>query len=342
MANYGSNPGEKAYLVGKQIKPGFMTDVREKTVITRLSGIPQATLSKNSGDTIETTRLKTNEVRTDELVGGNDPVVRDSESEQLSYPLKRFGNTYRWLKHVVDTHESPIIKQKMSTAKSDAERSIETLSCDIIRGGSSVIRADGFARNEVTMGVRKGLFSLGTRILERNEAPFFNEMQKSTPQYGSIDIDQCWFAFFDPTLSEEIRRLDGFTKAKEYTSRLTPLPGEIGTINDKIRCISSNFMKPWMGAGGTVDTTLVDGDAISGKANVYPIVIAAKDSFEFGGFGGKNGAEIHVHNPTLSNSDPAANKGFVTWLAWHGGMITQDKWLTRIEVTAKTDSAIAA
>ena len=335
---YGDSDLELAYAIGKEVKPGFMTDVRERMFIGKFGG--KQTVKLHKGDTFEVNRLDSNDPVTDEMRGVENPDKSTMTYEKLTGSIKRFGSYFEYADHVVKTHDDPILDMNKSAATQQAASSIETLSANVIRGSSQVFLADGATRGQVTAGIRTGLFKIATRYLEHSETVAITKMQKSSPNYGEISIPSCFVALFDPMLSEEMRTLAGFVSIE--TSAMPAInENQIGWLG-RYALVASNYMKPWEGAGGAVNTANIAGNSVSGKAHVYPIVLFGEGAFDFNGMQGEDGADIIVHNPTVSDTDKYGQLGHIAWLTWFGGMVKQQKYICRLEVTAKTDSALGA
>jgi len=230
----------------------------------------------------------------------------------------------------------------MDDAKDQASRSVETLSKSIITGGTSVFYSTGTGRNNVKDFLRAGLLKVQQRYLETNETPRISKIFKSTANWGEESLDPCFVTIAPHEMADEFRSLEGFIRVENYSSRIKPMPNEIGTYNSQ-RVICSGFFKPFAGAGASLTVgEQADIQNTGGVADVFPIVTFGRDAFDFGGLQGESGVQIHVHNPTVSDTDKNGNKGHVSWEAWFGGLIKQQKYISRIEVAAKTDTKLAA
>jgi len=339
MATYGSNQGELPFVVGKDVKAKLLYDIREQLQVSKFA--EKCDLSKHSGDTVEKTRLMTPDPVTTEMVGANDGVMTEQEYESLTFKMKRYGSWVPTHKHIVDTNDHPILQGALETVQMQSSRSVETLSVDIIQNGTSAFYATGTSRVEVKDYLRAGLLDVQQRYLERSEAPTITKMFDSTSNWGEQALDACYITFCPHELTNDFRAMLGFTRVEDYSSRIKPMLNEIGTYNRQ-RVIATGFFKGRLGAGATLSGDDLTNIMNTGnKADVFSVVTFGKGAFAFGGLQGENAMNINVHKPTVSDTDKHGKKGHVAWDCYFGGLIEQQKFISRIECVAKTDSALA-
>lgn len=336
---YGTGQGEVPFNVGKDIKAKFIYDVREKIMVSKFAG--KTDLAKRKGDTVEILRLETPDPVPTELFGSNEPIMSEFAYEKLQFKLKRYSSWFPLHGHIIKTHDDPYLEMAMSTAKEQAARTAETLGVDIIKGGSSVFYATGTARNQVKDYLRAGLLDVQQRYLEVNETNPIEKMYDSTSNWGEEALDACFITIAPHQLSNDFRNLPGFVRVENYSSRIKPMMHEIGTYNRQ-RVLCSGFFKAHEGAGASL-TSGEQTDIINtnGVADVFPVVTFGADAFDFGGLQGEEAIAMHVHNAKVSDTDKNGNKGHVSWEMWFGGLIKQQKYISRIECVAKTDSQLA-
>lgn len=338
--NYGTGQGEIPFNVGKDIKAKFIYDVREKIMISKFAG--KTDLQKRKGDQVEILRLKTPDPVTTELFGSNEPVMSEFTYEKLNFKLKRYSSWFPLHGHIIKTHDDPYLEMAMSTAKEQAARSVETLGVDIVQNGTSVFYSTGVARTSVKDYLRSGLLDVQQRYLEINETAPITKMWDSTSNWGEEALDACFITLAPHELANDFRNLAGFVRVENYSSRVKPMMYEIGTYNRQ-RVLCSGFFKGMAGAGAGL-TVGEQSDIINtgGNADVFPVVTFGADAFDFGGLQGEESIKMHVHNAKVSDTDKNGNKGHVSWESWFGGLIKQQKYISRIECVAKTDSKLGA
>lgn len=336
---YGDNYGEYAYRIGEEKEPEFLLDVQERLMMSRFA--EQHDISQHRGTSLEIKRLLNLDIVKDEIEGTNTPEGFIVEQENINMSIKRFGSWSPTDDHVIKTSDDKILEKTMKAQTIQMGRSIESLDADVWKGGSQVYYSNGSQRSDVDSPLRAGLLQVASRHLESNEAETFSELAYSTPSWGSVALDSSFIAFAHHDLTPDFRNLgaDVFTKVEHYPSSVKPFPGEIGKYG-RIRVIASAFMTPFLGAGDTVGSANYKNT--NGRYDVYPIVAFGQDAVCVGGLSGENATKLIIHNPTPDSVDRLGLEGHVGWFAWRGGTIKQNKHIVRIEVVARTDSALSA
>lgn len=339
---YGDNYGEYAYRIGEEKEPEFLLDVQEKLMASRFA--ENMDISKHEGTSIEIQRLLNLDVVKDEIEGTSNPDGFTFKQELINMSIKRYGAWMPTDKHVILTSDDKVLEKTMKSASTQVGRSIESLDMDVFKSGAKAIHSNGTSRVEVDQPIRTGMLDLASRHLEGNEAMTFSSLAYSTPSWGSIAMDGCFMAFAHHDLTPDFRALPSnkFTRVENYPNSVTAFPNEIGRYG-RIRVIASAFMTPWLGAGATNGGTTYKSTDVSGteKFDVYPVVIFGEESVCVGGLQGENSTKLIIHNPTPDSVDKLGLEGHVGWLTWRGGTIKQDKHIIRLEVTARTDSALS-
>ena len=71
------------------------------------------------------------------------------------------------------------------------------------------------------------------------------------------------------------------------------------------------------------------------NADVYPIVMIAKESYGLVPLRGAGAIQPTVLNPgTPSKSDPLGQRGYVGWKTWFVCVVLNQAWMVRMEVGA--------
>ena len=119
------------------------------------------------------------------------------------------------------------------------------------------------------------------------------------------------------------------------------MDGEIGSI-ESIRFVLTDLFKPWLEAGASGTTFLSGGIEVSSaaQADVYPILVFAKDAYAIVPLQGANSVKPMVKNPGAPvQGDELGQRGFVSWKAWQATAILNDSWMARYEVATTADPA---
>ena len=209
---------------------------------------------------------------------------------------------------------------------------IELQTIGKIQAGSNVIyQGAATGRSEVNEPISYTSLSLTTRMLKTGLAKPITNVVSSTPDYNTKQISPAYIAVAHPNLEHDLRQIEGFVPSEEY-GRLSPFPNEIGKI-ESTRFLTSTLVEPWEDAGG--DPTTHDVLSTTGTAaDVYPLYILGRDAYGVIPFKGKNVITPMVVNPKPTQSDPWAQRGYITWKALYTATILNDAWMVRIECAA--------
>lgn len=132
-------------------------------------------------------------------------------------------------------------------------------------------------------------------------------------------------------LEYDITQMTGFTPPEKYADSTKALPGEVGKV-DAFRFILTDLVTPFESSGDTYDGSYLSTD--DSNNDVYPLLCIAADSYGIVPLKGKNGVVPMVRNPNPSDSDPLAQRGFVSWKTYQTAVILNSLWLVRYEVCA--------
>ena len=166
------------------------------------------------------------------------------------------------------------------------------------------------------------------RALKRQDARKITKVIKSTPSYGTQNVAGAFIAVCHPDCENDIRDMKGFVPVEDYGT-LPPYENEIGKCED-FRYLTSTILMPWEDTGGAATTAAVSTGGT--KADVYPILYIASDSYGLVPLKGKGAVTPMVVNPKPSDSDPLAQRGHVGWKAYQTACILNEAWMVRAEV----------
>jgi N4-gp56 family major capsid protein len=79
---------------------------------------------------------------------------------------------------------------------------------------------------------------------------------------------------------------------------------------------------------------LTGGGTGTGQADVYPIIVVAKDAFSVVPLVGKDAVDMSIIQPKKTETDPLAQRGVIGWKAWDSCVILQQAFVCRLEVAA--------
>lgn len=233
---------------------------------------------------------------------------------------------------VMDTHEDPVLQEAIAILGEQAAIMLEKVRFNVLKAGTTVFYAndDGTPlRTEVISPITRAVQRRVTRALKRQFARQITSVVRSTPSYGTQSVLPSFVALVHPDLEGDIRNMDGFVPVEKYGT-VSPYESEIGKVED-VRYIASTIIAPFADAGANKGSMI----STSGtKADVYPILVIARDAYGIVPLKGKSAITPMVVNPKPSDSDPLAQRGHVAWKAYQTACILNDAWMARIEVAA--------
>jgi len=283
-------------------------------------------LPRKSSKTIKFRRYNSLANATTPLTEGVTPTAKQLTSTDVSATIDQYGDLVTITDVIQDTHEDPVLKETVSIMGEQAANTLETLRFNVIKAGTNVSYSNGAARNAVNSAITLNAIRRATRSLKNQNARVITSVVKSTPSYGTQAIAPAFVAICHPDLEADLRGLPGFVSAENYGT-MTPFESEIGKV-ESVRFVTSTVLTPWSDAGGTAGSMV----STSGtKADVYPVIIIARDAYGLVPLKGKSGVTPAVVNPKPSDSDPLAQRGHVSWKSYSTTVILNDAFMQRIE-----------
>lgn len=299
-------------------------------------------LPRNKTDTVKFRRYEALDTSPNELEEGVTPSAKTLSKTDVSAQLQQYGDLIEITDVIEDTHEDPVLQESVEVLGEQQAQMIETVRFDELKSGTNVMYAGGVDdRSEVNETISLDLQRAATRSLKRQNARKLTKVLRSTPSYETVNVAPAYVALVHPDLEADIRGMEGFTPAERYGQE-TPWESEIGKVED-VRYVSSTIFQPWEDEGGDADP---DGEDDSGdevvssegdKADVYPVLLVAKDAYGIVPLKGRGAVTPSVVNPSSRDkSDPLGQRGYAGWKAYQAAVILNDAWMVRLEVAASS------
>lgn len=266
------------------------------------------------------------------LVEGVTPSATGLDKQDITATLTQYGDRTELSDVVIDTHEDPVLKEAVEILGEQSAIILEKARYNVLMAGTNVIYANGALRTDVNTVLSTKHLRLAERSLKRQLAKPITSRVKSTPDYGTEAIAPAFVAVVHPDLEYDISQCAGWTPAEKYGS-VAPWENEIGKVGS-IRFVTSTVCSPIAGGGAVGGTNVMETTL---KADIYPILIFARDAYGIVPFKGKNSVIPMILNPKVSDSDPMAQRGHASWKAMQTTVILMDAWMTRIEVACTAD-----
>jgi len=272
-------------------------------------------------------------VATTPLVEGVTPTGSRLANQDYTATLQQYGDFVTITDVVMDTHTDPVLAQATDILGEQAALTVETLRFNVLKAGTNVFYAGAVAgRVNIVTSITLADQRRVTTALNRQNAKKITSIVASTPDYNTKSVEAAYMAVVHPDLETDIRSMTGFKPVADYGGHMSPMEGEIGSV-EQVRYLSSTVVEPWIDAGGAVGTTGLRSDGGS-NIDVYPVLYFARDAFGIVPLKGKSSMTPMVVNPKPAAGDPLAQRGTVGWKLWTTTIILQEAFMARLEVGA--------
>lgn len=306
-----------------------MLDHAEAVIVLSKFGLTKE-MPKNKADNMKFRRPIPFSPALTPLTEGVTPASHAMQYEDVSVSMLQYGDWVQISDKVQDMNEDPVLKDATELTGEQIGETKEMLLYGVLKAGTNVARANGAARTDINTPVTAPLVQGAVRFLNSQRAKKITSMMSSSPNYGSVSVDGGYIAFGHTDLDYDLENLPGFKKVADYGGRQPLCPEEIGSLG-KIRFITSPLLTPFADGGGD---KLTMKSTTGVKADVYPIIIVAKNAFAHVPLKGKNAITPFVRNPdqNIDSNNPMGQWGFVSWKMWNSNAILNQLWMIRLEV----------
>jgi N4-gp56 family major capsid protein len=263
------------------------------------------------------------------LTEGVTPAHQTMSYEDVPVSMKQYGSWVKITDRVEDLSEDPVLKDATELCGEQAGETKEMLLWGVLKAGTSVAYANGTQRTDVNTPISVPLIQGATRFLNSQRAKKITSMMSSSPSYGTVSVMAGFIGFCHTDCDYDLSQLTGWKKVEDYGQKQPLCPEEIGTL-DRVRFITSPLLVPFPDAGGAKGTMKSTSGTL---ADVYPVVIVAKNSYAHVPLKGKSAIVPKVVNPDKADkTDPLGQWGFVSWKMWDAAVILNQLWMIRLEV----------
>lgn len=269
---------------------------------------------------------------TRELTEGVTPEAQTMQGFDVNTELKEFAGLIQMSENALSYSMDDLMSEAMDQLGEQAARTVENYRFNVLKAGTNVYRTNGTARNQINTIIADGnQLKLISRFLRRQHGKFIKEITRSDRRYGTQNIRQAYIGMCHPDVRADLEAVSGFTPAKDYgggSENLIHPTAEFGSY-DRIRFLESTVMAPWLGAGASGGT---DVEETGGLANVYPVIIFARDAFGLVRFeGGNNSVKPYMLMPKSTPSDPLAQRAQAGFRLKTAALILNDFHIARLE-----------
>lgn len=268
----------------------------------------------NGGKTIEFRQWDTLPEMTTPITEGVTPDGQSLSMSVIEAAVEQYGG-YVTISDMLDlTAIDPVLLQATKAIASQAGRSLDTITREVLNSGTSVQYAAGevSARNQLTYTDAENNHNLtvaavkkAVRFLEGQDAP---------------KIDGYYVAIIHPYVKYDLMNDPEWKKPHEYKDTVNLYKGEIGELYG-VRFVQSTRAKKWEGAGAS-------------GADVYSTIVLGDDAYGVTEITG--GGLQHIVKPhgSAGSADPLNQRATCGWKATKTAEILVQQYMIRIETTA--------
>jgi N4-gp56 family major capsid protein len=207
-----------------------------------------------------------------------------------------------------------------------------------LRGGTTVIRANGTTRVGINTPISINKLRLAARTIAMNRGKKVTKAIAAGPNFDTHAVQPGYPVFMHSDCSADVQNLPNYTPKVKYGGAIQPLhDNEIGEC-EGFRFIVSPLFTPWLAAGAAVGSSGMYA-ANATNIDIYPMLVMAEDAW---GHISLKGNEYTGITPVLipcsqiNHANPSGMYGFVGANFWYTPVRLNENWMVRIEV-AVTD-----
>lgn len=190
-------------------------------------------------------------------------------------------------------------------------------------GGTTRATVDGKVTEKFMQRIVRSLLANHGKRLRPEISPSVN--------YGSSAVEASFVAYCHTDCEQDIRALPGFVPTVQYGSKQIISEHELGNWQN-VRFVLSADLAPIADSGALVSGLGLK-STTGTNADVYPVIVMAKDAFAQVHLRGREALEpIWLPPDMKSKSDPGGQRGYVGAKFWHSAGVLNNGWMAVGEV----------
>lgn len=289
-------------------------------------------IPQNTADTMKLRRPVPFSVTTATLSEGVTPSADQLTYADVTVQLNQYGAITTLTDKLLDMGEDPHLQNASKLLGERAGATTEMITYNVVKAGTTVLYANGVARNAVNTAITLNKIRAVTRVLKANKAKMITSILDGSTDYNTTPIEGSYVAVCHTDCEADIRNLSQFVPVAEYGSRKTICEYEFGNV-EGVRFVTSPDLASFADAGGAKGSM----KSTSGvNADVYPILFFGQDAFACVPLKGKWNLSPRIVNASPSDSDPLGQRTHVGYKFYFAAVILNQTWMARLEV-AVTD-----
>ena len=262
------------------------------------------------------------------LAEGVTPTSRQMQFEDVSATMQEWGDVVECTDRVRMLSEDPVIQEASKNLGEQATETTEAVIYGVLKAGSQVGYTNGVTRLGLTSALTLNKIHAAVRALNAQRAKFITEIQGSSVNYDTRNVEAAFVAIGHTDLEHDIRALAGFIPVAKYGNRKPLCPYELGSV-ENIRFVLTVNAEPFLDA----TTSLTGGFVGVTKNDVYPLIILGRSAYAQIPLKGAKAVEMFVWTGG-DKSDPLNQRDVVGAKYWFTACRLNENWMYRIETLA--------
>lgn len=326
-------PRQAGYAVKKLLKR-----YQEITVLERFGTVDAQ--PKNSGKVRIYRRYNSVPPAVAPLSEGITPAGKKLTFTDVQVTLQEYGDVVNLTNHISEVHNDAVLRETSQILGEQIGETLEMVRYEALKSSGTFVIYSGSAisRDQVAEKISAALFKKAARSLARSKAKKFTRLISATPNVGTNPIAPSYFVLGHTDLKADFESLPGFVPVHKYAKPESAIAGEIGALGSDFRIVLTSTFEPFFQAGADSATMLSNGQdpgVDEAPADVYPILVLARDAYNIVPLQGKNAVKISAFNPGVPRpEDPLGQRGSMGWRLWDALGIINQQFIIRIEAAA--------
>jgi len=293
-------------------------------------------------DTVAWRRAVNGAISTDTLTEGVTPDSQSIVYEDVTKELEERGVIYEITSRQRDLGEDNAVMHSSEVLADQIVNVRERVAWNESQNATNIIYDDPTTHSAITQVnsvVSGGVLQMASRSLLANIGDFYTEIDHGGTNEGTVTLEPAFIAIGHTDLRSDLRNLPGFVTTDKYGGRKTICNEEFGSYED-IRFLLSPYHIPVSGGGESSTTANVK--TTNGDADVYPIIVMAKEAFGMVSLKGMEGnkgygaVKIKVIDGETKD-DPLNQRTYVAARWWDAYKILNQDWIQQVLVAATDD-----
>ena len=302
----------------------YLIDLAEPELIHDQFG-QKHPIPKNGGKTIEFRQYDPLPEMTTALTEGVTPDGQSLNVKKLEATVKQYGGYVTLSDLLMVTAIDNNLVQATKLIASQAGRTLDTITRDILNAGTIVQYADG------SVTARASLVGGSATASENNylTVDAIKQAVRTLEAQDAPKINGYYVGIIHPNVKYDLMKDPDWKTPHEYVDTANVYKNEIGELYG-VRFVQSSRAKVWTDAA----TNKATGTAVANKRDVYSTLILADDAYGITDISGGGLQHIVKQLGSAGSGDPLDQRATVGWKATKTAEILVQQYMVRIETTA--------